>query len=92
MGRLLGLALLLVAAGVSLGLFLTRATPLDDDALDGLSGDAVAGAQVFHAAGCASCHAAPGAKGENEIAGALDAQALATLTGFDAVVSRSSDG
>ncbi|MEM1077298.1 MAG: cytochrome c [Pseudomonadota bacterium] len=67
MGRLLGLAVLLIAAGISLGLFLTRATPLDDDALDGLSGDPIAGAQVFHAAGCASCHAAPGAKGEDRL-------------------------
>ncbi|WP_424975540.1 c-type cytochrome [Dinoroseobacter sp. S124A] len=67
MGRLFGIALLLIAAGVSLGLFLTRATPLDEAALEGLTGDPVAGAQVFHAAGCASCHAAPGAKGEDRL-------------------------
>lgn len=56
--------LLLVAAGVSLGLFLTRAAPIDDAALTGVTGDAEAGAAVFHAAGCASCHAAPGATGD----------------------------
>ncbi|WP_424969591.1 c-type cytochrome [Dinoroseobacter sp. S76] len=67
MRRLFWIALLLVAAGVSLGLFLTRATLLDETAMAGLSGDAVAGEAVFHAAGCASCHAAPGAKGEDRL-------------------------
>lgn len=33
-------------------------------ALAGLSGDAAQGESVFWAAGCASCHAAPGAEGE----------------------------
>jgi len=39
---------------------LTRPEPLPDTALAGLSGDLAAGEQVFLAAGCASCHVAPG--------------------------------
>ncbi len=53
----------LILAGLvlaSLGLWLTRPQPLAPDALDGLAGDPLAGAAVFAAAGCASCHMAPG--------------------------------
>lgn len=50
----------LVGSGV---LFLTRPAPLPDDALAGLSGDAVRGEMVFWAGGCASCHADPKAEG-----------------------------
>ncbi len=42
--------------------WLTRPQPLPDDATAGLQGDAARGETVFWAAGCASCHAAPGAK------------------------------
>lgn len=38
---------------------LTRPEPLPATALEGLSGDPVAGEQVFLAAGCASCHISP---------------------------------
>lgn len=55
-----GLALL-IAAGVLGGLVLTRPSPLPDDALAGITGDAAQGAVVFAAAGCASCHRVPGA-------------------------------
>lgn len=41
------------------GWLLTRAHPLPDDAMAGLSGDPAAGEQVFLAAGCGSCHSAP---------------------------------
>jgi len=62
--RFLALVALLMAAGLSLGLFLTRATPLPEARFASLQGDPGAGEAVFHAAGCASCHAAPGASGE----------------------------
>lgn len=57
------LVLLGLAAAVA-GLWITRPRPLADDALAGLTGSADAGALVFAAAGCASCHSAPGAEGE----------------------------
>lgn len=56
------IALGLVAMAVFWGL--TRPEPLPDDALAGLSGDAVAGKDVFLAAGCESCHISPGQKAE----------------------------
>ncbi|SEW08343.1 Cytochrome c, mono-and diheme variants [Cognatiyoonia koreensis] len=55
LGTGLGL-LLLVGAGV--GLWITQADPLPDDALAGLEGDPESGARIFAAAGCASCHIA----------------------------------
>ena len=42
----------------------TRPGVITDADLDGLSGDPIAGAAVFWAAGCASCHAATGATGD----------------------------
>ena len=42
----------------------SRPAPLSDDAIAGLSGDAVRGETVFWAGGCAACHAAPGAEGD----------------------------
>lgn len=56
----LALAAVLTAGA---GLFLTRAKPLPPNAFSDLTGDAVAGEAVFTAAGCASCHHAPDAKG-----------------------------
>ena len=55
----------LVAAGVAF--WLTRAVPLEEDALAGAEGDVENGQRVFTAAGCASCHAAPEAKGEDKL-------------------------
>ena len=54
---------LVVIGGVA-GWVLTAARPLPASATAGLSGDAARGEAVFHAAGCASCHFAPGASGE----------------------------
>lgn len=48
------------AAVVAAGLYVTRPVPLAANTLDGLTGDATAGAIVFAASGCASCHLAPG--------------------------------
>ena len=60
--RLLSGLALVAAAGLALGYGLTRPRPLPAADLAGLTGDAAAGERVFWASGCASCHAAPGAK------------------------------
>lgn len=51
----------LAAAG---GWWLTAPQPVDPARLAGLTADAGRGQAVFHAAGCASCHMAPGAQGD----------------------------
>jgi mono/diheme cytochrome c family protein len=56
----LRLLVLLVLAGAGSAWFITRPDPLDPARFEGLKGDPVAGAVVFIAAGCASCHATPG--------------------------------
>ncbi len=61
---------LLFALGlVGLATFWMVTTPvrLSEDVFAGLSGEAGRGEAVFHAAGCASCHMAPGASGEAEL-------------------------
>ena len=62
-------ALILVLLAILSGSLwaMTRPAPLPEDALAGLSGDAEAGEAVFWAAGCASCHAAPGARGDDRL-------------------------
>lgn len=59
-----GLALMLLGGAVFWGVTEPRSLP--DDRFAGITGDATRGEAVFHAAGCASCHMAPGAKGEAE--------------------------
>lgn len=59
----LGLGLLALIGAAAFWV-LTRPDPLPATAFAGLSGDAEAGASVFRAAGCASCHAAEGASGD----------------------------
>ncbi|MDG3042737.1 cytochrome c [Roseicyclus marinus] len=54
-------------AGFAGAVLLTRPGVVSDSALEGLVGDPVAGEQVFWAAGCASCHAAEGATGEDRL-------------------------
>ncbi len=60
--RLLRWLIALAVVAVPLGLWLSRAVPLPEDALTGISGDAARGAPLFAAAGCASCHTAPDAE------------------------------
>jgi mono/diheme cytochrome c family protein len=60
-GRLL---LGLIVVGGATGWWLTRPKPMTEADFAGIIGDAARGEQVFHAAGCASCHAAPGAEGQ----------------------------
>ncbi len=59
------LALILVG-GVGIWA-VTRPSPLPADALAGLNGDPGRGARVFWAGGCASCHAAPEAVGDERL-------------------------
>ena len=56
-----GLIAAALLAGAA-GWWLTRATPLPTSDMANLTGDAAHGEQVFLAAGCASCHAAPDAE------------------------------
>jgi len=61
--------------GLGLFWFLTSSNALSDQELAGLKpGDPVAGETLFWAGGCASCHAAPGTKGEAKkvLAGGLE--------------------
>lgn len=56
-----------IAAGA--GWYVTAPAPLEAARFAGLEGDAEAGAAVFHAGGCASCHAAPDAEDKRVLAG-----------------------
>jgi mono/diheme cytochrome c family protein len=60
-----------LVGGVALGLagawVLSAPKSVDAAAYAALQGDPIAGEQVFWAAGCASCHMAPGAEGEAEL-------------------------
>lgn len=53
----LGIVLLVIGAGLW---WLSAPDPLDTDSLAGMEGDAEAGRDIFLAAGCGSCHMAPG--------------------------------
>lgn len=65
--RLLPVLLGLAIAGGAGAWWLSAPKPLAADSFQGLTGDPVQGAQVFTAAGCASCHMAPGAEGEAQL-------------------------
>jgi mono/diheme cytochrome c family protein len=58
-------ALAALCAGAFWGL--TRPVALPASSFAGLSGDAARGEAVFHAGGCASCHMAPGATGDDRL-------------------------
>lgn len=64
MRRLIRLFLVLAPIGGLLFWIITRPDPLPADALAGLVADPVHGEQVFWAGGCASCHMAEGATGD----------------------------
>ncbi|MDR0809610.1 MAG: c-type cytochrome [Gemmobacter sp.] len=65
--RLLPSLALLAVLAAGAGWWLTAPDPLPQGATLGLTGDPVRGEQVFHAAGCASCHMAPGATGAAQL-------------------------
>src|SRR4051794_5226297 len=65
-------AIAIVAAG--LGWFLTAPKPLGANDLPAHQPDLKIGELIFYAGGCTSCHAAPGAKGDEKLklAGGLE--------------------
>jgi mono/diheme cytochrome c family protein len=62
--RVLPALAILALGGAAAGWWITGPDPLPAATFDGLTGDPVRGETVFTAAGCASCHAAPGATGD----------------------------
>jgi mono/diheme cytochrome c family protein len=75
MWRRAALALaILVVAGAALAWFLTAPKPLQAIELPAHEPDLANGELVFYAGGCTSCHAAPGAKGDEKLklAGGLE--------------------
>lgn len=67
MKRLVLVLVILALAGGGVFWFVTRPDPVGAEAYSGLTGNAGRGETVFWAAGCASCHAAPGAEGEERL-------------------------
>lgn len=69
----LGVAVLAIALA-ALAWFLTTPEPLQAAQLPAHQPDPVNGERMFHAGGCSSCHAAPGAKGDDKLklAGGLE--------------------
>ena len=67
MRKLFTALVVLGAIAGAAGLWLSRPDPLPDAAFAGLKGEAGRGEQLFWAAGCASCHGAPGAEGDEKL-------------------------
>ncbi len=67
MRRLFIVIALVVLAGAALFWALTIPRHVDAARFAGSKGDATAGARIFWAGGCASCHAAKGAKGDAQL-------------------------
>lgn len=65
--RLFRPILILAVLAGDAGWWLTRPAPLQAAAVEGLVGDAARGERIFWASGCASCHMAPGAKGDEQL-------------------------
>ena len=64
MRRLLVSLIALAALAGAAGWFLSAPERADARLYAGLEGDAAKGERIFHASGCASCHAAPDAEGD----------------------------
>lgn len=67
MRRILGILVALAVLGAGVFWLLTRPETVDPARFAGLSGDAARGEAVFWAGGCASCHAAPGARDDDRL-------------------------
>ncbi|MDQ2092835.1 cytochrome c [Rhodalgimonas zhirmunskyi] len=67
MYNILRYIVVLLIGGLLLGWWITRPRPLDPAIYAELTGDVARGEQVFWAAGCASCHAAPKAEGDDRL-------------------------
>ncbi|MGI3167614.1 c-type cytochrome [Pseudooceanicola sp. C21-150M6] len=65
--RVVALLALLAVLGFGIFWLVTRPGSVDTASYSALTGDATAGEQVFWAGGCASCHAAKGAEGEDRL-------------------------
>ncbi|MFZ1471064.1 MAG: cytochrome c [Paracoccaceae bacterium] len=65
--RILRTLVILAVIGGAAGYWLTRPHPLPASAVAGLQGDVTKGERIFYATGCASCHMAPGAKGDAQL-------------------------
>mgnify|MGYP000064519971 FL=1 len=67
MRRLLRILFFLIVVGAGAFWVLSRPETLPADAMAGLTADPGHGETVFWAGGCASCHAAPGAQGDDRL-------------------------
>jgi mono/diheme cytochrome c family protein len=67
MMRILRWLVLLAVIGAGVLWLLARPNPMSEADVAGLTGDATRGEAVFWAAGCASCHMAPEAKGDAQL-------------------------
>ena len=67
MARLLKRLAGLVLIGAGAGWYLTAPDSLPSGAMSGINADQDQGRTVFYAGGCASCHSAPKAKGEDKL-------------------------
>lgn len=67
MRRLLRILFFLIVVGAGAFWVLSRPETLPADAMAGLTADPGNGETVFWAGGCASCHAAPGAQGDDRL-------------------------
>jgi mono/diheme cytochrome c family protein len=67
MRRLFLTLILLGVAGLAVFWWVTAPRPLPAEAMAGLQGDPARGEMVFWAGGCASCHAAPEATGDDRL-------------------------
>ena len=65
--RLLPLVLTTAVVAAAAFWVVTRPAPVEETPLSPLAGDAARGRDVFHVSGCASCHAAEGARGEAKL-------------------------
>lgn len=67
MRRLIRWLVFLGLIGLAVFWWITRPNFADADVVAGLTGDVERGERIFYAGGCASCHAAPDAEGEDKL-------------------------
>ena len=67
MKRILAILVLLGLIGAGAAWVLTAPDPLPEETFAGLTGNPAKGEAVFWAAGCASCHMAAEAEGEDQL-------------------------
>ncbi|MDK3072834.1 cytochrome c [Sedimentitalea sp. JM2-8] len=67
MPRIVTIIIAVAVVGAAAGWMVSAPKPVPDDVMAGLTGDPARGEQVFWAAGCASCHAAPDAKDDAKL-------------------------